>query len=191
MIGKLPNTLKINGKIFSIRTDYRDCLIVLQAFSDAELSDVDKTRVLIEVMYINYHDLDENDIEMACEKAIWFLNCGNKVSKPLTNKPLYDWEQDEQIIFSAINKVANKEIREVDYMHFWTFCGLFNEIGEGVFSNIVNIRQKKIKGKKLEKYEQEFYRNNKEMIDLRKKYTDSDVATLSELDKLLKGEQNG
>ena len=42
-------------------------------------------------------------------------------------------------------------------------------IGEGLFSNIVRIRHKKAKGKKLEKYEQEFYKENKSLIDFETK----------------------
>lgn len=38
--------------------------------------------------------------------------------------------------------------------------GYFMGIGEGVFSTIVNIRSKIKEGKKLEKYEQEFRRDN-------------------------------
>lgn len=56
------------------------------------------------------------------------------------------------------------------YIHWWTFLGYFNEIGEGLFSTVINIRQKKNKGKKFEKYEQDFYQNNKDLIDLKKKY---------------------
>ncbi|WP_278320796.1 hypothetical protein [Lacrimispora sphenoides] len=35
------------------------------------------------------------------------------------------------------------------------------EIEEGTFSMVLGIRQKIAKGKKLEKWEEEFYRNNK------------------------------
>ena len=51
-------------------------------------------------------------------------------------------------------------------MHWWTFCGLFDEIGEGMFASVVNIRNKKAKHKKLEKYEQEMYKDYKHIIDL-------------------------
>ena len=36
------------------------------------------------------------------------------------------------------------------------------EIEEGTFSTVLGIRQKKAKGKRLEKWEEEFYRNNKD-----------------------------
>lgn len=146
MIGQLPKKLTINGTDYDIRSDYRDCLLILQAFSDVELSDNEKTIIMLKCLFKSDEVFREENIKEACEQAVWFLNCGNAVNKPHTSKPLYDFEQDEQILFSAINKVAGCEIRNVEYMHFWTFLGLFNEIGDGVFSTVVSIRNKKTKG---------------------------------------------
>ena len=50
---------------------------------------------------------------------------------------------------------------------------------------VLNIRQKKAKGKKLEKYEQEYYRENKNLIDFKAKYTDEEQAEIDRLNKLL------
>lgn len=47
----------------------------------------------------------------------------------------------------------------------------FYEIGDGMFATVVGIRSKLNKHKKLEKNEQEFYRKNKELVDLKKRYT--------------------
>ncbi len=44
-----------------------------------------------------------------------------------------DWEQDEPILFPAINQVAGCEVRSVPYIHWWTFVGYFMEIREGIF----------------------------------------------------------
>ena len=52
-------------------------------------------------------------------------------------------------------------------MHWWTFFGLYMEIGESTFSTVVSIRDKKRRGKKLEKWEREFYSKNKALIDLK------------------------
>ena len=71
-----------------------------------------------------------------------------------------DWEKDSQLISSAVNKVAGQEVRAVEYMHWWTFMGYFNAIGESALSTVVGIRNKIAKGKKLEKYEMEFRRDN-------------------------------
>lgn len=51
-------------------------------------------------------------------------------------------------------------------MHWWTFLGYFNEIGQGNFSFIVGIRDKLNYGKKLEKHEKEFLDKNRELVKL-------------------------
>ena len=43
------------------------------------------------------------------------------------------------------------------------------EIEDGMFSQVLAIRQKKAKGKKLEKWEKEFERNNIALVKLQKK----------------------
>lgn len=185
MIGSLPTTLDINGKQFKIRTDYRSCLLIMQAFNDPQLTEFEQAIILLKGLYIDFDMLDRSDLVEARDKAIWFLDCGKELDNKHSSKPLYDWEQDEQMIFSAVNKVAGREIRADEYMHWWTFIGLFNEIGEGPFSNIVSIRHKKNTGKKLEKYEQEFYNHNREIVNLKKRRTAQDLKDLEALNELL------
>lgn len=55
-----------------------------------------------------------------------------------------------------MNKAAGFETRTVKYLHWWTFLGYFNEIGEGLFSSVIGIRQKLNKGKKLENTSRSF-----------------------------------
>lgn len=171
MIGRLPKTLTVNDVEYDIRTDYRDVLLIIQAFQDTELSYQEQLYVMLEILYVDYESIPQADIEEAVEQAMWFLNCGDKVGNAENGKPIYDFEYDEQIMFSALNKVANKEIREVEYIHYWTFLGYFNEIGDGVFATVLSIRQKKKHGKKLEKWEQEYYSKNRDLIDLPRKLT--------------------
>ena len=44
----------------------------------------------------------------------------------------------------------------------------FNSSGEGQLSTVVGIRSKKAKGKKLDKNEQEYYREHKSDVDFQK-----------------------
>jgi hypothetical protein len=92
-----------------------------------------------------------------------------------------DWEQDAPLIMPAINKVAGREVRAVEYMHWWTFLGLYMEIGESQFATVINIRQKLQKKKPLEKHEKEYYRQNKAVVDLKKKISSEDLDALDEL----------
>lgn len=186
MYGRLPKTLNINGKEYAIRSDFRDCLNILIACDDPDLNKNEKIMVILKILYPDYKSFKEQDMEEAINKAIWFLNCGDSTkSETINSKKVYDWEQDEQMIFSAINKVSNKELRSEEYVHFWTFLGYFHEIGEGLFSTVINIRQKKNNGKKLEKYEQEFYKKNKSIIDLKKRYSKEQQAEIDYINSLL------
>ena len=91
----------------------------------------------------------------------------NLIKEDKKKPQLMDWKKDAKILIPAINKVAHEDIREKEYLHWWTFMGLFMEIGESLFSTITNIREKVSKGKKLDSWEKEFYSSNKELVDLK------------------------
>lgn len=187
MIGKLPTTLVVDGIEQEIRTDYRDILLIFEAFAEPNEPDFNERHKIYFMLKALYKNLDSiNNIDEAIEQAIWFLNIGNTVSQPTKDiKPLYDWKKDEQIIFSGINKVANKEVREVEYMHFWTFVGLFMEIGEGSFSYIVSIRNKLNNNIKLTDDEKKYYKENKEKIDIKRNLSSEELMIREQINKML------
>ena len=96
------------------------------------------------------------------------------------------WEQDFQYIVAPVNRVLGYETRALEYdqegntggVHWWTFLSAYMEIGDCLFAQIVGIRSKKAKGKKLDKTEQEFYRKNKEIVDIKVCYTESEEALI-------------
>lgn len=182
MIGRLPRTLAVGDQEYAIRTDFRDILTILEAFDDPELLDEEKYIVMLTILYPD--TIPSDAVPGAIERAIWFLDCGQEDDK----KPpcrVMDWEQDEAVLFPAINKVAGQEVRAAEYMHWWTFVGYFMEIDEGTFSTVLGIRQKRVRGKKLEKWEQEFYRENQELCNLKKRYTAEEQAEIDKWNKLL------
>ena len=88
-------------------------------------------------------------------------------------------------MFPAINRVAGKEIRQEENIHWWTFLGWFMEIGECTYSQVLSIRSKKAKGKNLEKWEQEFYSENRKIIDIQEKMTEEEKEAERRLNELL------
>jgi len=187
MIGQLPKSLSINGIDYNIRSDYRVALVILQALNDVDLTDYDKSVIIIECLYGQSANIPDEDIQEAIDKAGWFLNCGHEQEHHVASARVYDWEQDEQIIFSAINKVAGHEVRADEYMHWWTFMGLFNEIGEGTFQTIVSLRDKQNRHKKLEKWERDYIRKNPDIVKLKRKYSESEKAENELVEMILKG----
>ena len=63
--------------------------------------------------------------------------------------------------------------------------GYFMEIEGGTFSTVLAIRQKKLRGKKLEKWEQDFYSHNKNICDIKARYTEEEQAEIDYLNSLL------
>lgn len=168
---EFPTSLNIGGIDYEIRTDYRAVLDLLTALNDPELTDSDpqmtaymQSQVILQIMFPQCGDIPAEHIQEALDKVNEFIDMG--ISDDRKKPKVMDWDKDAPILIPAINKVLNTEVRAVQYMHWWTFLGAYMEIGESLFSNIINIRQKKAKGKKLEKYEQEFYKENKTLIDL-------------------------
>ena len=50
----------------------------------------------------------------------------------------------------------------------------YMEIGECTFAQIVHIRDQKRKGKTLEKFDLEWYRQNRELVDMKQKITSAE-----------------
>ena len=165
MLGMLPQTLKINGSEYKIRSDYRDILQIIAAFGDRELTDEEKAYVCMRRLFVAMNTIPKADYVDAYKAAIDFIECHISDKKP--SPKVVNWEKDEQLIFPAINKVAGMEVRAVPYMHWWTFLGYFQGIDrEDIWGFILTIRQKKAKGKKLEKYEKEFLHANRDLCEV-------------------------
>lgn len=180
MIGVLPTKLKIGGKLYDIRSDYREILNIYQAFEDKDLTDMQKAYICMKCLYVSFESIPEQHMQEAVNKAYWFCDGGDiPKSEPAKIKTL-DWEHDESIIFPAVNKVAGYEVRSCEYMHWWSFLGMFGEIGEGLFSTVMSLRQKKAEGKKLEKWERSFYKKNKNLVNIMSEENQEDIKATEE-----------
>lgn len=184
MIGALPKSLCINGKKYAIRTDFRDILKIICAFNDPELEDKEKVYVCLVILFKNFDSIPKADYEEAFKSAVEFINNGSKAENSKSPN-ITDWEQDEALMFPAINKVAGFETRSTVYLHWWTFLGYYMEISEGVFSNVLNMRSKKAKGKRLEPYEREYWNANKDICVLKPKLTEEEQAAKDRLKAML------
>lgn len=167
---ELPTNVEIDGELINIRSDWRDILEILFAMDDTNLKQEELAQVIIQIFYVEYEKI--TDYAKAIQIAMLFIS-GNKEQKSNTNnQKLMDWEQDLPLIISAVNKVLNTEIRQMKYLHWWTFLGAYMEIGECTFNTFVGIRFKKKNNIKLDKNEARIYRENREQIDIKPKYNE-------------------
>ncbi|HCI73367.1 MAG TPA: hypothetical protein DHV42_02365 [Lachnospiraceae bacterium] len=180
---KLPDTLTVNGRDMAIRTDYRDILEILRACSDPELPSWARTEVMLKILYVDFDTLKPEELQEAADKAVAFIDNGSEADQdPKRPSPrLMDWEQDAELIVPAINRVANcGDIRSLSYLHWWTFLGYYMEIGECLFSSVLNIRYKRAHGKKLDKWEKDFEKENRRLISLKKTMSETEKQKLRE-----------
>lgn len=178
MLFELPTKLNIGGTDYAIRSDYRAVLEICTALSDSELSDEERILVAMEVFYPDLDNMSPSVYKEALEKCFEFIDYGGK-TKSTKGPRLMDWEQDFQHIVAPINRVAGTEIRNVDYMHWWTFLAYFNEIGpDCLFSQIVKIRDKIARHKKLDKEEKDWLKNNRHLVQLSQPFNEQDKEML-------------
>ena len=173
----LPTTVEIGGTEYAILSDYRAILDICAALSDPELSDQDKALVALDIFYPEFVDMPQDHYDDAIKRCFWFINCGEEPDSQPAPK-LVDWELDFPRIVAPINRVTGSEIRSVEYMHWWTFMSAYMEIGDCLFAQIVRIRERKAKGKPLDKSDAEFYRKNRKIVDMKAQYTEQENAVL-------------
>jgi hypothetical protein len=171
MIWSLPIQVVINGKKYNItnKCDYRVILDIIDIFNDEELETQDKVKLALIVFYEDITSCE--DLETAVKEMMKIINVGEEdegIEEEKNHKPkLMDWKHDFKLLAPPISRVLGYSVRdESNYTHWYDFVGAYMEIGECNFSNIVSIRSKRAKGKKLESWEQEFYLENKKQIDL-------------------------
>lgn len=181
----LPRSLEVNGREEPIRYEYTAVLDAISALNDPELENSEKLLCFLHIIYENFENFPTGDYEEAFTAAMEFVNNGVEEERR-TNVKMVDFEQDYRIMIPAINRVAGREIREDESIHWWTFLGWFMEIGECTYGTVLNIRRKKSEGKKLEKWEQEFYSKNKNMIEIRPKLTEEEKAAEEWLNNFLR-----
>ncbi len=180
----LPTSLEVSGRAYPIRSDFRAVLDILIAMSDPDAEDWEKQEIMFRILYPGWKEIPAGDFAEACRKAVEFIDYRTADAKKPSPRVL-DWEQDAALIIPAVNKVAGKEVRAMEYLHWWTFLGYFMEIGDGLFSQVLGIRQKKARGKKLEKWEKEFERSNADMIRLRPLRSAEEQRVLDGIEKWL------
>lgn len=171
----LPEAVEINGVTYKIEHTLLEILDVLSALNDPNLNDRERLYAALFIFYPDFDRINENDLNEAAEKMMDFIACGMSAEARTPGMKLYDWEQDFNLIIGPVNKILGYEARAVN-PHWWTFISAFYNIGECAFSTVVSIRQKKLKGKKLEKWEKDFCNENKELIKIKSRVSDSQKA---------------
>lgn len=165
---ELQTSIEVNGASFGIRNkgDFRVVLDCFKTLNDPELTDTEKAYICLIIFYEDFSSVDDvlkqSDIIPNLQtKMHVFFNCGDEESVSNTNdKKLVDWEKDSNLIIPAVNSVAHAEIRNLEYLHWWTFMGYYMSVGESLLSTVISIRKKLANTENLDKWEKKFVEDN-------------------------------
>lgn len=183
----LPVEIEIGGKTYHI-TDNGDFRMVMDCFgllNDKDIHESFRPYFCLVIFYEEVRDFDDiesvfgDNASEAVEKVYQFFNCNQPEFGVKVHHNLIDWELDSQLICAAVNSVAQTEIRSVPFLHWFTFCGYMSSVkAESTWATVISLRHKKATGKKLEKHEREFIKENpqyftsKEDMDAQKEAED-------------------
>lgn len=162
----LPTSVTVCGQRFAVRSDFRAVLDALCALNDTSLWEQERYKSFLRIMFPKWRELPDDS--KAMQEALIFINLGKKIPEHQVPKPqLVDWETDVELIAPAVDKSLGYSCRRCEYLHWWEFIGAYYNIGEGLFAQVISIRSKRARGKPLEKYEQEFLRENPDLVGSR------------------------
>ena len=178
MIFNLPSSVTVSGVEYSVRTDFRVILEIFVMLEDPDLTEADKTEALLRMFYVNYPPAQATEEALAAFVSFADPRCAAKT--PATQKSrLIDWSQDFDLMVAPINHILNTECRALPYLHWHTFLAAYLEIPpESVFARVLRIREKLRTGKKLEKYEKQWYRKNMDLVTLRPRFSAAEQEIL-------------
>ncbi len=179
---ELPRSVEIGSEKYQVNTDFRDILEIIGHLNDRNNPEFIRWQIAVSLFFEDMPP--RKKMQEAMQAMSDFISQGEENDGRIRPK-LIDWEQDAQAIIADVNKVAGQEIRALPYLHWWTFLSFFRGIGEGQLSTIVSIRSKLAKHQKLEKWEKEWYMDNKSAVDFKKKYTAEELSEKERLNKLL------
>ena len=182
----LPKSVTLDGSEFAIRYDYRVILEIFEAINDYELTEEERALAVLQIFYIDFDEL--TDYSKALTECFRFINGGRMEQTGGKKQPkLVDWEQDFSYIVAPVNHILSTDVRGIQYdkdnntggLHWWTFLSAYLEItGDCLFAQIVSIREKKARGKPLDKSDRDFYNRNRDIVDIKTRYTDEENEVL-------------
>ena len=135
-----PDTVNIRGKNFSIITDFRDYIRLLDMLKCEELNTYQKMAIL-EDYFLDEITIDDDAIGALTGFVIMDLDSQDKdlneddsdedsSEQSGAKKNLFSYEIDYPFILSGFLRDYGIDLETVDYMHWWKFRMLFDGLSE-------------------------------------------------------------
>lgn len=148
LVDRLPTAVVVGGQPRQVRWQWRPCMRILTAWEDGALTEGEKQQLTLELFYPQLPE-PPHRVE-ALEQAVRFLNGGQTAvagNGEAGQERLYSFTQDGPFIYAAFRSCHGIDLGETP-LHWWSFCGLFMELGEDcTFCRLVSLRQRRRQGR--------------------------------------------
>ena len=148
---KYPEYVRVNGRLYKIRTDFRIALRCNEIANDNNIGDYERALGIICTLYENGLDNSE-DYTKLLELATKYLSCGKELeSNSERTEPDMDYSEDMDYIEASFMSDYHIDLANIE-MHWWKFNNLINGLSNSemgnccVLNRIRNLRTYDTKG---------------------------------------------
>ena len=179
---QLPTRLEVGGKAYPIHSDYRDILDILHRLNDASEPEFIRWRVALALFYEAI--CRAATIRSHAEAGRFFELRAN--AAPIPCPAAVGLGQDAPLIAADINKTAGWRSARPALSALVDLYGLVQQHwGRPAGYPAAGAQQGCTTAKKLQPWEQDYYRKNKAMVDLRPRLNPAEIAERQRLQRLL------
>lgn len=188
LLDKLPS----DYRGFPIDTDFQVGIQIMQALEDRELSGQEGQAVALALLFLQEDEqgnkLPLPDARTALEGLVWFLTDWNHDHNDKSDKArVTDYDIDQWRIYAAFRQHYNINLNTCK-LHFWEFMGLLTSLPECAYTQVIDIRAKKITSK-MGKEERKAYTELKKVYALDQpkvvEYTDNQKESIDDVDRMM------
>lgn len=129
LIDPLPETVTVDGREFSIYSDFRTAILFELLIADDTVAHDEK---LVLALQLYYGEEIPSNADEAINVILEFYSCGKKrkdggaSQKKSFRSPVYSFEYDDKLIYAAFYDQYGVDLNEVEYLHWWKFKAMFD-----------------------------------------------------------------
>lgn len=129
---------------YPIDADFQTGIQISQCLADEELSETERFYKAVNLLFPDKKPSNDE----AAKALVWFLNefHHDNNTEGKSDVQVMDFDIDQWRIYAAFMNQYHIDLNTVE-MHWFAFMGLLSNLNECAFTNVMNIRQKKITSK--------------------------------------------
>ena len=168
LIDIVPQTVLIDKKEYEINSDFRTSILFELLMQDKSIEDENKIFMSLRL----YYPVIPENINEAVDKMTWFYRCGKDIrsskskSKGKSVTQIYNFEYDDDYIFSAFIDQYNIDLQDIEYLHWWKFKAMFKGLKEdNLIVKIIGYRSMDL-SKIKDKEQKAFYKKMQKLYEI-------------------------